>query len=265
MGVAVTALSDAYRLVRHNPVVVGVGWAAAVALTVATGVLYLVPLVGPVVAAFLGPAFLAGFLSLAYSGRDGDADASDFLDGVGDHYLSLLGASLLLGFVMTVLGVGSVAVAAFVAPMGSGIGGGGLPTAVLVPLAVVGFLLLVLSVLLQFFDVAIVVDGASALGAFERSASAFATAPLSVLGYTVLRALIGGLFFVAPMAALSVVATGLLSAGSTAAPGSGLGAGAGAATLALVAVYFLVVVPLGYVATLTYHVAFYNRFTHTVA
>lgn len=261
-----TALSDAYRLVRYNPIVLGVGWIGAVILGAVNVVLGIVPILG-VLSLFLSPVFLAGMLALVYSGRNGNAAASDFAGGVVDHYPSLLGGTLLFGLVTTGTLLVGVFVPAVLMPATGGIdagfGGGAMATAFLVVFSLVGLLLLVFGVLFQFFDVAIVVDDASVLDAFGHSFDVFTSAPLSVVGYTVLRTLLGVLFFVAPLVALVTAATGLVSAASVGAGGGDVVGAVGVVALGLGLAYVLVLIPLGQVALLTYHVAFYNRFTAT--
>lgn len=270
MGIAITALSDAYSLVRHNPIILGIGWLAALLLGIANVVLGFIPLLGRVISLFLWPAFLAGMLALVYSGRDGDASVDDFLDGIGDHYLPLLGSTFLLGIVVFVVAFGGLLFSFFLVPIGGPGRGLGEPSAMLatmlVPLLAIGLTVFVLGTLFQFFDVAIVADDESVVSAFGRSLDVFRSAPASVLGYTVLRAVLGSLFFIAPLVAIATVASSLLSLATVGGGSSGdiMGAG-GIAVVALVAVYFFLLVPLGYVVTMTYHVAFYNRFGATAA
>lgn len=267
MGIAITALSDAYRLVQHNPVVLWLGWVATVAIGVANLVLGFIPLVGNLLSLLLGPVFLAGMLALIYSGRDGTASPSEFLEGVKSHYLSLLGSSFLLGLLLTVIGVGGFVAMAFFMPMGSsvngGLGAGAATAAILLPVAVIGISVVVLGMLFQFFDVAIVVDGESAISAFNRSIAVFTTAPLSALGYTVLRGVLGGLFFFVPLALIATMASSLLSVAAMGSAGGDILGAAGITVIGGLALWLLVLLPLGQVVLLTYHVAFYNRFTAT--
>jgi len=268
MGAAIDALSDTWTLLRHNPIILGLGWAASIALAVANFVLALIPLLGRLVSLLLGPAFLAGMLGLAYAGRDGDAGADDFMQSIGDNYLRLLGSTVLFAVVFAVIGGIGVAAAVFVMPTGSSpIGGHGslaTATAFVVPVLVVGVGLSALFLLLQFFDVAIVVNDASVTESFGQSFRMAANDPLSVVGYTLLRGLLGVVLFLGPVAVLASLVGGAVAAAGGLGGGSGMGGlmgAAGIAVVALVLLWLFVLVPLGQVLLLTYHVAFFNRHT----
>lgn len=283
MGIALTALSDAYTLIRHNPVILAVGWIAAILFGIvnaATGfVLGLIPLVGPLVSQFvsvvLWAVFLAGLLALIYAGRDGEASLSHFLEGIRDHSLSLLGAFLAIGTLFFVLVVGGTIATVFVMPTGGaavgtapgGVGGAAGPApglaagAALLPLLALGLGLLVLGVLFQFADVAIVVGETSALGSFGASFEVFRRSPLSALGYTVLRAVLGAFFFFVPVIVFLTTIGGITSAALDPAGGGGDLLGAlGIASLVFALVWLVVIVPLGQAVLYTYHVAFFNRY-----
>lgn len=268
MGAAIDALSDTWTLLKHNPIILGLGWVASIALAVANFVLGLIPLLGRLFSLLLGPAFLAGMLGLAYAGRNGDAGADDFMESIGDNYLRLLGSTVLFAVLFAVIGGVGVAVTVFAMPMGSSAAGGygGLATAgtFLVPLLAVGVGLFALFLLLQFFDVAIVVNDASVTESFGQSVRMAANDPLSVVGYTLLRMLLGVVLFLGPVAVLASLVGGAVMAAGGLGGGSGMGnlmgaAGIAAAVLGLL--WLFVLVPLGQVLLLTYHVAFFNRHT----
>ncbi|MFC7077185.1 DUF7847 domain-containing protein [Haloarcula halophila] len=255
MGAAIKALSDTGTLLRHNPVIVLLGALSMAVLAVVNFVLGLIPLVGTLVSLFVYPAFIAGLLSLIYAGRDGRADASDFTDGLGEHYLRMLGAYGLLAVPSVVLIVVAVAVTVTVGLTATEPGSAASAssaTPMLLVFALVGLAVAVGYLGLQFFNVAIV-SGAGVLESFSTSLSLAASAPLSTLGFTILKTGLGAVMLGLPLAVLVVTGAGLseLTAGSNPLAG-------GVLVLGLLA-YWLVGIPLWRVVSNTYHVAYFNR------
>jgi hypothetical protein len=142
---------------------------------------------------------------------------------------------------------------AFTIGLGAGMGGdASMLSLVVISVFALGFV--AVGVTVQFFDVAIVVDDAGILGSFSASLRLLLGAPLSVLGYTVLRAVFGVVFFFVPL----LVATFATEMTASSATAGGFGTGS---TLFLVLLVFwgLVALPVGHVVLATYHVAFFNR------
>lgn len=270
MGAAIRALGDTYKLLRHNPVILALGWVAFVALSIGNVVLGFIPLIGNLLAFLIFPAALAGLMAMIYAGRNGDAGADTFLSGISDHYPRLLGAYLLVGIpLVIVVAIGLVGIA-FALPMGAptdpGVGstaastgaGTGAGIASTAMLAAFGFALLlgVAWMLLQFFGAAIVADDAGIVESFGTSLSLFLSDPLSVIGFTLVRVVVSGVILVGSMFLLSAMglgAVGMLS-GSSTDP-----LAAGGAFLIVLLLYFLVLLPLWRVVTRTYYVAYFNR------
>lgn len=263
MGAAIDALTDVGTFLKHNPVILAVGWVASVTILMANAVLGQIPLLGQLLSVFLGPVFLAGMLGTIYAGRDGSASTSDFVESLRSHYLRLLGGSLVVGGVMLVVGVGGLLATVFAMSFGSTTGRGTGPAAMvgaaLIPLLAIGVVLGLFYTVVQFFDVAIVVEDAGVVESFRRSVELLAAAPLSVLGYTVLRAVVGALFVFAPLVVVASAVGGVVSAASAGSGLDGLLGAAGLAVVALLLVWFLVLLPLGQIVGLTYHVAYFNR------
>jgi hypothetical protein len=189
----------------------------------------------------------------------------DFTAGISEHYLPLVGATLVLGVGFFVLFLGLTIVSAFVIGFGSSLSSDptGMLGAALIPVLVIFGLFALLAFLLQFFDVAIVADDAGVFGAFSKSLAVFKTAPISALGYSVLRALIvGGIMFLPIALFFTVIAGGSMAASPM---GGGMSSTAsdalGLSAIIFFALWGLVLVPLAQVIGYTYHVAFYNRVT----
>lgn len=286
MGHALDALSDVAVLLQHNPIIAGVAVVAG-ALSAASWVLLgFLPGGSILNGVLVAPLFLSGMLALVYAGRDGTASVEDFLDGIREHYTTLVVASvistaLVTGLVMQFLGVAMAVLGASLlgTTMGSGLAGGtggstagvggsaagtgattGAATGVgtgllgagaafaLLLLALVVFVI-VLAMIFQFVDVAVVVGNESVLGAVAESWSVFRTAPVSVFGYTLLRGLA---VLVALGLPLAVVFVANLPVGLSS-----------PVAIGLLAVTALLFVPLSYLFGVTYHVAFYNRIRAT--
>lgn len=274
MGAAIDAIGDTGKILRHNPLIVPVGIGVNVVggliTLVVSFVLGLIPLFGPLLAPVVQGVFAAvmvtGLLGMAYAGRNGNGNLDAFMSSVQNGFLSYLGAFLLLmtvSFVVTfVLFLVFIFTVGFGAAGISEAGGGasafarvGLMIALM--FLVVMFVFALVGFVIQFFDIAIVADDATALSSFSKSFDLVTRAPLSVLGYTALRALIVGSVVGIPYVIVLVLGAGVESlAGSTA---SGLGQGFGLVTIVLLGIWVLVIGPLGFIVNFTYHAAFYNR------
>lgn len=279
MGHAIDALTDVPVFVRHNPVIPGMAWVAAIVSAGLGAALAFVPGGRIVNALLVTPFFVAGMLALVWAGRDGSAEVGDFLAGVREHYVTLvaayaISAALYVGLLFEAMAVmvaaATVAVAGLALGSGAGspapgtgttapgsggaIGGAGAPElfasfgiAIFVGLAILIGVAFVLAAILGLVDVAVVVGEESVLSAIGLAWVLFREEPLSVVGYTLLRGIIGIVLLVVPLAA----AIGIPMVVD-------LPEGGG---LALFAVVGLVFLPLAYLVGLTYHVSFFNRVT----
>lgn len=272
MGPAIDALGDVVTLVRYNPIIVAVGVVAAILSFASSLLLRQLSIV-------VYPLFVGGMLATVWAGRNGEAELGDFLAGAKDNYLSLLGANLL--FALSLMGAAFIAALVAIVPtfflgfsssgglVGSGatapptgVPGGsmlaGLGVFLFVVFAVFVLVIVAVAAMAQLFDVAIVAEGRSAVGGFNRAWELFRAAPGSLLGYTILRGLIGAIIVVVPLLAVAALGVGV---------SLGLGAGMdafGPLALVLLALYLLVLVPAGFVFAQTYHVAYFNRLTARV-
>jgi len=211
MGAAVRAVVETGRVVVTQPLVVVatlVTGVLAPVLAIASG---LIPFVdGVVYAVFVHPILLAGLLHVGSTAVDEPVGPVTYVAGVRAHYFGLLKAVLLAGIIFLPLGW-LAAVLIFIVGF----------TAVVelnVALAVALALFVVMGVGLQFVDASVVVDGDGASGAVEHSWEALAHHPVSVLGYSLIRAL--SLALLAGAAAV-FLRGGELGFGGPNAPGAG--------------------------------------------
>jgi hypothetical protein len=165
--------------------------ADSVAIVIASGLLSLLFLV-------LYPFLFGGIIGMGNEAVEGKTSLGTFVSAGKANYVSLLGAFfILLGigvvYVIGMLIVGAVGGFAVVSAGGDALGGAaflGLAAVVLV-----AFLLyFVLLFFIQFFGQAIVLDGVGAVDGFRRSIGAVRGHKLSTLGYSLVLALIGGVF-----------------------------------------------------------------------
>lgn len=268
MGMALQAVSDLWKLLRHNPVVIAVGAGAMLLYSILNFVLGLIPLIGNLLALLLYPAFIAGLLGIIYAGRNGTASAGDFLSEISDSYLPMLGAYALtmlpIIFVSVLVTVGSI----FLLPSGSptptagpttgstsGLATGG---PILFAFVGMGLLFAIGYLFLQFFNIAIVA-GAGVLDAFRESIQLAVAAPLSTIGFTLIKFVMGAVILGTPWAIMVFALFGGSIAGDAGVLGGGGAALAGGVTLFAFVGYILIAVPLWRVVTSTYHVAYFNR------
>lgn len=266
MGAAIDSLGPGLRITRENPLYVVVVLVGVVIGAVVGAVLGFIPLIGPIVNSVLvSPAFTAVLLGMAFAGLvTGDATIGAGFESLKSNYLSLAGAYALfmagiLGVVVVVivvpavvgtfvLGIGGAATSAAgtaatgdpEALRGLALASGGLLLVLLFLLVVVG---IVVALAFQFFGVAVVVGGESAVSSFRASWAVFRYAPASVVGYSLLRAGIAVASFLVVGVAYAV---GMVAADWT----------VGAVLGVLVAI---LVLPFTYAFLLAYHVAYYDE------
>lgn len=144
------------------------------------------------------PFFQGGTIAMADESLDGRTKLQTFVDAGKSNYLSILGAYLILLAVYFVLGI--IGFIFMVVGFASVLGAGGLESASMAALVVIGILVaaailvyLVAVFFLQFYGQAIVLEGEGAIGGLKRSASVVRNHLVSTLGYTVLCMVFGGL------------------------------------------------------------------------
>ena len=268
MGAAIDALGDSIGISTRNPNLVLGGVVAMILLFGVGGVLSLIPLVGPLVTnVVVAPVALAGMVAMANAAATDSSSFGDFTGGISDHSLTLMGAYALL-FVIQ-MGIGILFVVAFfflgfgalAAGAGAGAGPGtGDPGAMfgalggtmLVVFLVALLVALAVALVTQFLDVAVVVGDADATGSFGEAIDLVTSGPLSVLGYSLLRGIVGVVVVGVPL-------------------GVGVGAvvygfdGAGTLPIVLGLVVMLLAIPAGFAFLFAYHVAYYRRRTGVAA
>jgi hypothetical protein len=202
------ALRTASAALRRNPTVVGIVLVLSLlqlptqlARVAGPGVSTAVGSVSSVVALVVAPFVFGGLLGMAAEALDGTTGFGTFVEKGKRHYLSMLGAYLLLvGALIAfwfVAGFASLAVVSALGVLSGGLSGSASPVFLAMFLAGTGVFVLVLFVPLffvQFYGQAIVLDGASAVSGFKRSIGLVRTNLVSVLGYSAL-VFAGGLFF----------------------------------------------------------------------
>jgi hypothetical protein len=274
MGPATDSLRPALRVTGRNPTFLGAALLTLVGSGVASLAVGRIPVVGEIVNSVLvTPAFSALLLGMAAAGLATDAATlGDGVETLRASYRSLVVAYALLfaGVLLVVvgwslevavvflLGSGTDAAADLVGSSPTSLRAATDPSAVgatpvsmtpetaapilLITLLALGFAL-VGGLAVQFFDVAIVVGGESALESFGTSWRLFRDAPASVVGYSVLRM-------------LPVVGAGVVVA--TAWVTGGILAGTVGGVL-LVLVAAVLVGPITFAFITSYHVAYYEQ------
>lgn len=192
------AFKDGLTVLRTNPVILLAGLLFALASQIATAgeLLGSLAVVGAgfVLAILLGPFFLGGLIGMALEALDGSKTSlGQLIESGKASYVSLLGASLLFGALLFAVSFAGMFVVIFGAIAGFAAVGAesgamavlALGLAMLLVLAVM-LVAFVLFMFLQFFNTAIVVDGARAFESFSRSISLVRSNRWSVVGYSLL-------------------------------------------------------------------------------
>ena len=145
------------------------------------------------------PFFHGGLIAMADEALDGRTALQTFIDDGRTNYVSLLVAYLALVAINFALGM----VAFFVALFGGifVLGSGGLESASIAVLAVIGIVVAVVVLLyflalffLQFYGQAIVLEEMGAVDGLKRSVSVVRQHLVSTLGYSILVGILGGIF-----------------------------------------------------------------------
>lgn len=276
------SLRDVPDTLRQRPRVVVLILAVALFLSVTEWVTGPESTIGGWIYLLTYPAFLAGSIHVLATESSSDDPRAAFWRGVRTNYWRLVAAflalfvvaMLLVALLVTIVVVAVIAIgstndgvawqssltalqteATAMADGGLNLVNYGLGSYEIwgAVLAGGGFLAISAS---QFFDVAIVIDDASATDGLKRSLALFRAAPGSVVGYSLVRAALVRVTFELP----STVATISTYAGVDLA----IGGTAGSFTV-VGALSAIVLVPLGQVILLSYHVSFYGRLTDTEA
>lgn len=266
MGATIAALRDSRTALQRHPMLVVYTTVAVLAMTVTTFVMGLIGLVIPlvpqlVVSVVVVPIGLTAIIGVVFAGVKGRNPVEGATQALRRYALSLVGAHAIYQFalfglmlvfvVLTVFTVGLGAVSA-----GAGLAGepnaaamsmvtGGASLLLLVLGGFVFLAVLVLGIFVQFLDVAVVLSGEGAIGAYRKVVGFVSAAPLSVLGYTVMRGLVFGLGAFLPLGAVGWLMRT-----------AGVGWLTTAAVLGLLA---LVLLPLVTTFLYVYHVAYYQR------
>lgn len=220
------ALQSGSDALRRNPSIVGIMLVVALVQLPTQ----FAQLAGPLASAVFGvgvsllsvllvPFVFAGLLGMADEALDGRTSLDTFVAAGRRYYVSMLGAYLLVLGGSVVLGVAAVValaalgVAAFAAvggAPGAGVSGAALAGIALVVVAWL-FVLFVPLFFVQFYGQAIVLDGASAVGGFRRSARLVRRNLRAAFGYSVVVfgvGLVFGLLASVPSTLLSVQMAG---------------------------------------------------------
>ena len=220
----IQALRTASTALGRNPIIVGI----VLALSLLQLPAQFARLARPSVAAAVGAAFsvailvaapflFGGLLGMAAEALDGTTGFGTFVETGKQHYLSMLGAYLLLIGAMIPLGF-AASLASLGVVSGLGIVSGGLSgtaTPMFVAMFLVGTVVFVVVLVVplffvQFYGQAIVLDGTSAVGGFKHSIGLVRRNTVSVFGYSAL-VFAGGLCF----GVLGSIPSMLLSVGMT--------------------------------------------------
>ena len=204
MGAAISALPRAVGIVKRNPILllgaVVFGLIALVGVAVS-----IIPLIGTIILQVLIlPVGLAGIVAMTDAGtaRE-DTSLGEFTGGISNYAGSMIGAYGLMFLIQAAAGIALLVVFVFVLGVGlfgAGMGTGSEPGAFLTSvglltglvLLVVFLVFLVLGLIQQFLDVAVVVGGEDATGALSEATSLITGGPLRVLGYSILRFVVLG-------------------------------------------------------------------------
>lgn len=221
----------------------------------------LLSLVLSVVMILVIPFVQAGLVGMADEALDGRTEFGTFLQAGKQHYLSVLGAYLVVVAISSALGIVGFFGSLFGGLLAFSADGTGV-----VALALIGLVLLVVTLaylvvifFLQFYGQAIVLDGASAVDGLKHSVGLVRRNLASTAGYTLVVMVVSGI--VGVLAAIpSVMLQSSVSAGQAGAPPTSMTSPtlSLAAAAALTVVYAVGTALVGG-TLLTYSVAFYRE------
>ncbi|WP_254838254.1 hypothetical protein [Natronomonas marina] len=265
MGAALDAVGDVGTALKQGPLLIVAAAIAGIILLLGALITF-VPLVGQIVYSIIVvPLVLVGLVAMANAAIDDRAGLDEFTDGIGEYGSDAIGAYAIL-FVIQFAAVFALLVVALVAGIGvfsaigaagSGDPGSGLDAVagggllVFGVILVVGFLVTLLLGLVQnFLDVAVVIGGHGGTDAVRESAALVRDGPLSTIGYLLVRAAVTLVAGILPLALFGLGVALPASGGD-----SGALAGAGI-------VFFLLgalALPFPFAASFAYHAGYYRR------
>lgn len=196
----IRSLSTAATTLREHPIIL----LGALLFVIVSDLAYLprlgVPMPRPVapiiqaisiLAMFILPFVIAGFIGMINAGIDGSTNVRRLFNSGRSNYVSMLGATVVFVLLMTVFGTGLAIIinaigAGFAVPMFIG----SIVLRIDIQVGVISVIGLLVVVFLQFFAAAIVVSDARAIRSFSRSAGLVQQNFRSVLGYTLIFALL---------------------------------------------------------------------------
>ena len=255
MGTAIAALPEAYRLVRSNPILIA-GSAIFGVIAVVGVAVSIIPLFGAVLfQVLILPVGLIGLTEMTDSAAENGATSlGKFGHGISSNIKSAIGAyACMLGIQLVTGLLLAIPLAAIIGTAILNIGSepSGSVLASIGALGVVGVLVVVLVIVAlttmqNFLDVAVVIGDKDATDAITEAKNILVEAPLSVLGYALVRFTLFTTVLVVP--ALLAVGVGSVSSNS-----GGTGTGMIAGGLLLVAG------PLAISFSAAYHVVYYRN------
>lgn len=195
-----TAFRKVPTAIRRNPVLVGLFGVLGllqtppvIAQAISPIVTLAVSLAFMVVSLFVAPFVHAGVIGVVDESLTGRTRLRTFLDAGKRNYVSILGAYLLLVAAFAAFGILTVVgvVMAGVSVGVTGATGSGGILVLLGVLALVGLAFAALVLFTQFYGQEIVLNDASAIGGLKGSVSLVRDNFVSVLGYSVLIAVVG--------------------------------------------------------------------------
>ncbi|RQG90411.1 DUF7847 domain-containing protein [Natrarchaeobius chitinivorans] len=261
MGYAISSFQEAIGTVLEHPTLIaGIGVTSMIGMFLYMFIAY-IPFVGMFVAWIIPALMLAAVLTMAYEGVRGTPSFDHLVNGLEDSAVPMILAFLLLmavymvaGFGFAIVFVALIFAGAMSADSAADAGAGADPAMFealglgIIALFVITFLVIFLvGIIIQFFDAAIVVGDAGVVDAFKASWGVVRSNPISVLGYTLMRIVIGY---------VPVIVAGIL-AGIGALIGSGDQAFYLAALLAVLG--FVVVGPIVWTIMFVYHVSYFDQ------
>jgi len=205
MGSAINALGESLDLLRDNPKFTGFTFGTALLTMLITVVLAFIPLIGSLLTAVIAaPLFLATLTTMAYRLKtDGEASTGDWMDGLNDNFLPIAGANAIYQVAVTILTLGLIFVLAFTSAVGGFAAGSEAPLATLMALGPIFMLVMFLfmvfmifvGIVMQFIDVSVVIGDAGVIDSFGHSFNLVKEAPLSTIGYTILRGFVPAVMY----------------------------------------------------------------------
>lgn len=207
MGTAIDSLSTGVDIVRDAPILIGLSYAMVLGMFFLSLISIVIPFGNIVVS--IGMIFaLGGIFGTAFGAlhEDGTATFDTFKEAVDENWMSIGGAYLI------VAGLGMVLSFTFTIALTFGVFGtagalesnpdqmfAGVSAVFIAILGLFLFAMVAISLAIQFYNVAIVVGGYSAVDSLKESGALLREAPMSVIGYSLLRGLITTVSYLIPL------------------------------------------------------------------